>query len=64
MCAREKSVTRMMTDNDDDNFYRDKLRTAQFYFSTEMPKVNYLATVIRDSANLVAAADAKLFTVA
>ncbi len=47
-----------------DPFYLDKIRTAQFYFSTEMPKVKYLAELIEASAPIVAGADARLFQVA
>ena len=59
-CAADASVNKQKTDP----FYLDKIRTAQFYFSTEMPKVKYLAELIEASAPIVASADARLFQVA
>ena len=58
--AADASVNQQKTDP----FYLDKIRTAQFYFSTEMPKVKYLAELIEASAPIVASADARLFQVA
>ena len=58
--AADASVNKQKTDP----FYVDKIRTAQFYFSTEMPKVKYLAELIEASAPIVASADARLFQVA
>ena len=45
-----------------DNFYRHKLQTAQFYFSTEMPKVDALAKTIAKSAGLIVDTECDLFT--
>ena len=45
-------------------FYRHKIQTARFYFSSEMPKVEYLGQLISASPQLVAEAEASLFTVA
>ncbi|MEJ2177416.1 MAG: acyl-CoA dehydrogenase, partial [Gammaproteobacteria bacterium] len=48
----------------DDPFYRGKLQTAEFYFASEMPKVDYLAKMIRDSGALVSNAGTAFFAVA
>lgn len=61
--AKAADVSVQKLKQEDDLFYRDKIRTAQFYFSTEMPKVGYLAELIRTSAPIVAGADARLFEV-
>ncbi len=62
--AKAADVSMKKLQQEDDSFYRDKIRTAQFYFSTEMPKVGYLAELIRTSAPIVVDADARLFQVA
>lgn len=46
-----------------DPFYRHKLVTAQFYFTSEMPKVDSLARLIEDSAEVVADSEAGMFGV-
>lgn len=48
----------------DDPFYRHKLMTARFYFSSEMPKVEYLARLIDESAGVVAESEPAMFAVA
>ncbi len=48
-------------DQQDATFYRNKLHTARFYFSSEMPKVHALGEIISTSSQLVVAADASLF---
>lgn len=49
---------------DDDCFYRTKVQTAEFYFATEMPKVDYLVAAINNSGALVCATDITQFNVA
>ncbi|MGI9311515.1 MAG: acyl-CoA dehydrogenase [bacterium] len=48
---------------DEDPFHCNKLRTAKFYFATELPKASGLAEMIDASAELVAEADADSFAV-
>ena len=47
----------------DDDFYINKVKTAQFYFATEMPRVDYLCTLIASSGEIIAHADEALFNV-
>ncbi len=61
--AADISLTKQR-EGDEDLFYRDKVQTARFYFSSEMPKVDYLTEVIASSASLVSEAEARLFEVA
>ena len=62
--AKAAAVSVKKLPEEEDSFYRNKIRSAQFYFSSEMPKVGYLAELIRTSAPIVADADARLFEVA
>jgi alkylation response protein AidB-like acyl-CoA dehydrogenase len=39
---------------EDDPFYETKIRTAEFYFATEMPKVVYLQTLVNGSGDSIA----------
>ena len=48
----------------DDPFFLGKIRTAEFYFASEMPKINYLAQMIRDSGTLISNAGTEFFAVA
>ena len=59
MKAADFSLVKLQ--QEEDSFYRNKIQTAQFYFSTEMPKVNYLAEIIRTSPPIIVEADAGLF---
>lgn len=62
--ATDISLRKQQSDGHcDDLFYRNKIQTAQFYFSAEMPKVGYLAEMIEASSHLVAAADTRMFQV-
>ncbi len=47
-----------------DAFYTNKIRTAEFYFSSEMPRMIYLAETIRKSGELVSETEAEVFQVA
>ncbi|MGB5707433.1 MAG: acyl-CoA dehydrogenase [Arenicellales bacterium] len=47
-----------------DTFYSNKIQTAEFYFSSEMPKMNYLAETIRKSGELVSETEVEAFQVA
>ena len=47
----------------DDDFYINKVKTAQFYFATEMPRVDYLCTLIASSGEIIAHADEALFNI-
>lgn len=60
--ARAASVALDKLESDPENpFYRNKVETARFYFSVEMPKVGYLADVIEASAHVIAEADIAQF---
>ena len=48
----------------DDAFYRTKIKTAEFYFATEMPKVQCLVDTINGSADLVCETNISQFNVA
>jgi len=48
----------------EDPFYQTKIRTAEYYFSTEMPKIDYLLTLVNDSGNNVAGSRIEDFKVA
>ena len=61
--AKAAKVSAEKLQREDDPFYRHKIQTARFYFSSEMPKVGYLAELIGASAHLVAEAEAPLFAV-
>ena len=62
--AAAKKLQQEDQEQEEDSFYRDKIQTARFYFSSEMPKAGYLAELISASAPLVAGAEARLFRVA
>lgn len=47
-----------------DSFYTNKIRTAEFYFSSEMPKMICLAETIRMSGELVSETETEVFQVA
>ena len=55
-------ASKKLEDAPDDDFYINKVKSAQFYFATEMPKVEYLCSVIDSSGEIVAHADEELFT--
>ncbi len=48
----------------DDKFYQTKIRTAEYYFATEMPKTSYLIATIEDSGQLISNTDIDQFQVA
>ena len=48
----------------DDAFYHGKIKTAEFYFASEMPRVSHLVQMITDSGTLISSAGKKFFTVA
>ena len=48
---------------EDDPFYRHKIQTAQFYFSTEIPKATALAKTTTTSLHITTEADTSLFQV-
>ncbi len=52
-----------MEDGDDDMFYQNKIHTAKFYFSTEMPKIKYYAGMIRTSGELIVEMNSDRFSV-
>ncbi len=62
--AKAADISRAKLQQGEDPFHRDKIRTAQFYFSTEMPKAGYLAEVIRASPGIIAGTEARAFQVA
>ncbi len=61
--AADISISKLAreADDEDDDFYRHKLRTAQFYFSAEMPKAAALVDMITASADFIVYADADFF---
>ncbi|NKB78268.1 MAG: acyl-CoA dehydrogenase [Gammaproteobacteria bacterium] len=52
-----------LVDDSDDIFYQNKIDTARFYFSTEMPKVNYYVSMIHTSGELIVGMDSAQFAV-
>ena len=63
--AKAAHRSQLQIDNgSDDAFYRTKLKTAEFYFSSEMNRVTYLRDTIMESAELVAETDTEMFKVA
>lgn len=52
--ARAADISAAKLRQNEDAFYRNKIRAAQFYFSAEMPKAAALAECIRASGRIVA----------
>lgn len=61
--ARAADVCAAKARQDDDAFYRNKIRTAQFYFHAEMPKAAAFAAMVRDAQEVVAASGEEMFRV-
>jgi len=59
--ARAADISVLKLRQNDDAFYRNKIRTAQFYFSAEMPKAAGLAECIRTSGRLIAETEPGMF---
>lgn len=63
--AKAAHRSQLQIDNgSEDTFYRTKLKTAEFYFSSEMNRVACLGDTIMKSAELVAETDIEMFKVA
>ncbi len=59
--ARAAGVSAEKLAQKDDAFYRNKIRTAQFYFGAELPKAASLAASIRESGRVIAETAPELF---
>lgn len=61
--AAHKSKLKLEGGNED-SFYHGKIKTAEFYFASEMPRVGHLMQMITDSGSLVSHAGKEYFAVA
>ena len=65
LMAKAASRAKVHVDNgSDDPFYATKIKTAKFYFASEMNRVDYLRETIVESAEIVAETDIAAFQVA
>ena len=56
--------SRALEANSADGFYKTKIKTAEFYFATEMPKIEYLHAIIGGSGSIVAGSEINDFAIA
>ena len=61
--AAHKSKLKLAS-GDEDSFYHGKMKTAEFYFASEMPRVSHLMQMITDSGSVVSGSGKDYFAVA